>query len=595
MHRQSNAPAVRTAWFVAVAALLVAGFFAFGAEFFDVYALDLGSVILPTPRYFIFVAMWSVLGAGATALLAAAMAREIRPGGSVAKLAGEWLALSDRRFLTWAMVIAFALPALIRFGLLHGAPLADDETAYHFSAELLSRGRLWVPSPPMKIFFDQVFLINDGRLYSCYFLGWPALLTVGVWLHLPGLVNPLLSALTVPALERSLRPFVGSAWSRAGVLLFLSSPFLQVAAATELSHTSCLFALAWTLHYCLRAGDSGSTRDHAMFGLSLATAFCIRPQSTVPLVLPLVIIWFVRLVRQPWKPMSRGVIAFAIPAGVLAVLFLGVLWLQNGSPFMVGYNKYNQYIAANDFRFTPFTRTELEAAVPGFNFLEVIGAMARTTSGMFRLNFDLFGWPSSFVFLIPAALAYSRKDRVLWAMVGSFLLLMSFQNDWGIDTFGPVHAFEFSLPVLLLTVVGAQRLHDHLSGGDETATAWISSPALLGALIVTAWVGFVPVRLDAVRRIADHVNVALRAPEQAGIHKAVIFSPLPFAPKCGLDPTHFVFFHPANDPWLQNDILWVNTLEDSVNRQFLQTIPDRPGYKLQWLRDCTVRLTPVER
>ena len=48
-------------------------------------------------------------------------------------------------------------------------------------------------------------------------------------------------------------------------------------------------------------------------------------------------------------------------------------------------------------------------------------------------------------------------------MLGSYFLLMLFQRDWGIDTFGPVHAFELSLPILVLTIVGARNLSERLT------------------------------------------------------------------------------------------------------------------------------------
>ena len=99
----------------------------------------------------------------------------------------------------------------------------------------------------------------------------------------------------------------------------------------------------------------------------------------------------------------------------------------------------------NNFRFTTFAAHDL-TAVAGFDFSQVGPAIARTAIGMFRLNSDLFGWPSSFALLLFALPALARGTRLLWAMVGSYLLLMLFQRDWGIDTFGPVHAFELVSP-----------------------------------------------------------------------------------------------------------------------------------------------------
>ncbi len=161
-------------------------------------------------------------------------------------------------------------------------------------------------------------------------------------------------------------------------------------------------------------------------------------------------------------------------------------------------------------------------------------------------------------------------------MVGVSLVVQLFQNDWGIDTFGPVHALELALPILCLTIVGARYLsHWPVSSGFGAA--------LLAALILTAWTGFVPIRLQAVRQIAAHLNVALRAPEKVGLTRAIIFAPRPFAPPCGGAPKHFVFFRPTNDPDLTNDILWVNNVGPEENRRFVETLGgNKPGYTMRW-------------
>ncbi len=252
----------------------------------------------------------------------------------------------------------------------------------------------------------------------------------------------------------------------------------------------------------------------------------------------------------------------------------------------------------NKFRFSTFAAHDL-TAVAGFDFSQVGPAIARTAIGMFRLNSDLFGWPSSFALLVLAVPALARGTRLLWAMLGSYLLLMLFQRDWGIDTFGPVHAFELSLPILGLTMAGARNLSErltwaHSEGIDPPRWQWPAfAPFLLGALIVTAWLGFVPVRLGAVRQIAAHLNIALRAPERAGLHRAVIFAPFPFAPRCRGGPAHFVFFRPTNDPDLRNDILWVNHLNLEDDRRLIETLGDRTGYVLQWTPKCDVTLLPL--
>ena len=484
---------------------------------------------------------------------------------------------------------------MLRFGLLGGAPLTDDKSSYRFAAELLASGRLWVASPERKLFFDQNFIVNDGRMFSVYFLGWPALLTSGVWTGATWIVNPICSALTVLPLLRALRHFVGPSWDRIGVVLCLSSPFAQMAAATELSHTSCLMALTWCLWMYLRTlDDASSARDHAGFALGFTVAFFIRPESALPIGLPLLIAWGLALLRLDARARLRTALALGFPAAVFAVLFMSCLWAQNGSPLRVGYVRYAQYLIDNDFRFTTVSPQDITAVI-GFEFSNISATVARSTAGMFRLNFDLFGWPSSFLFLLLAARVPGRA-RLLWVMTASCLLPLLFQRDWGVDTFGPLHAFELGLPILMLSIVGAQSLSHRLSTAqarsrDSASWRWSAfSPALLMALIATAWTGFVPVRFATVGQIAAHVNVALEAPKKEGPENAVVFSPWPFAPPCGGSPNHFVLFRPVNDPDLEADLLWVNHIDIQEDRRLVETLPDRVGYVLHWNQDCQVEL-----
>ena len=573
-------------------------FYLVGAVFLDGFALDLGSLNFPTPRYRNFVASYALLGGWASAFLALGAARYFGSRARADALIARWNAISERRFLTSACAIAFGIPLVLRFGLLGGAPLTDDESAYRFAAELLASGRLWVASPELKLFFDQNFIVNDGRMFSVYFLGWPALLAPGVWVGATWIVNPICSALTVWPLLRALQHFVGAGWDRIGVVLYLSSPFVQMAAATELSHTSCLMALTWCLWMYLRTcDDASSPRDHAGFALSFAIAFFIRPQSALPIGFPLLIAWGLAIFRFGARERLRAALAFGFPAAVFATLFVSVLWVQNGSPFLVGYARSAQYLFENDFRFTTFSPQDITGVI-GFDFSNIGAAITRSIAGMFRLNFDLFGWPSSFLFLLWATPVLGRA-RLLWVMTASSLLPLLFQRDWGVDTFGPVHAFELGLPILMLSIVGAQSFSHRLSTAQarsRPSASWrwsAFSPALLVALIATAWTGFVPVRFTAVRQIASHVNTALAAPRNRRLDDAVIFSPWPFAPPCSGSPNHFVLFHPVNDPDLKADVLWVNHIDIEENRQLIETLPGRVGYVMRWNQECDVELLPL--
>ena len=203
--REHDVPAMPL---VLAAAALIA-FHTVGALWLEWFQLDLGSLEWVTPRYLTFATWWLLLGGGMALTFAIGLERLARRLPPVGQRLDRLTEPPSRRWLAGAVVVALVIPSSIRLLVMANAPLTDDESVYRFGAQLLSSGRLTVPSPPMKLFFDQNFMINDGRLYPAYFVGWPALLALGVWLGVPGIVNPILSALTVPVVATATRSIVG--------------------------------------------------------------------------------------------------------------------------------------------------------------------------------------------------------------------------------------------------------------------------------------------------------------------------------------------------------------------------------------------------
>ena len=194
------------------ALLVLALFWLLGLAYFGGYRLDLGSIHGPTPRYAQMLAIWNALGSVATALLALGLAKVLGRGERLSRLYTRVSASRPRRFLALAAALAVLVVLLLDRVLLRGRPLADDEHAYLFMAQLLGSGRLSVGSPPMKAFFDNAFLINDGALYAKYSLGWPALLAPFAMLGVPFVANALCLALTLPPLYHWLARDHGPVW-----------------------------------------------------------------------------------------------------------------------------------------------------------------------------------------------------------------------------------------------------------------------------------------------------------------------------------------------------------------------------------------------
>jgi len=568
----------------------------------DHWSLRLGLIDFPTGGFMEFTAIWAVFGTLAALALCVGFMGVLGRPRFWARLRRELLASRDVYWWLGGAVLAMVAVVAVRIYLLHQMPLTDDESAYQFGAELLASGRLWVPSHPMKGFLDRMFFINDGRYFPIYFWGWPALMVPGVWLKIPGFMGAIYSGLTVPALFLTARRLWGRGWARFTVVLYLVSPFLLAQAATQMSQTAEIFALAWALYLflCSRQESARPWTD-LFFATGLGVAFWIRPISAVGLGGALAILWLVDRLRA--RPVSwRRVLAFCLPAIILAGLFLLVQKELYGSPWKTGYRRQVEYLKENHYRFSSISQSRLQKVVlPGFDFVAPSLYIARFGSGMYRLNFDLMGWPMG-LFLVALAIG-ERKARLLWWMAAGGCIALFLQRDAGIDTYGPVHFAELAIPVLLLLTGAARRQLSWRWPAEEGSSVsgigpngWrIAAPSLMLAGVLVAWVGYVPIRWYNVNRVVDNIEQPLIAANESAIHHAVIFGPYPFVPPCRAKPSrHFVFTPPENDPDLTNDRLWFYHQSLSRDRQFMQYFPDRTGYLLIWTKSCDAVLAPLD-
>lgn len=593
---------VLRAWPLLAALGLLLLYYAVGATFLGGFILDLGSIMFPTVRYVYFALFWVVFGSGIVLFLAWGGLRLAGHARVLAKAETPVSPGRDRLFIALGALLGFLVPVLIRAFVLRDTPLTDDESSYRFAAELIGSGRIRALSPPIKLFFDNVFMINDGHLYSCYFLGWPVMLAPGTLLKMAGYMNAIYSGLTVIPLFLVLRRVAGSRWAQLGTVLYITSPLLMIGSATGLSHTSCMLVLAALAWSYFRSGDPDSPLwAHLGLGASFGIAFFIRPLTAVAVGGPFIVAWIFRTVLKPGRGRWKKTLALALPLLVFAALFLLANRSQNGDLFKTGYQRYLEYSRENLFRFSLWPEEPATALVGVSPGLE---PLAKLAVGFLRISLDLFGWPLLFWLLLPLAWKRQHGPVIAWsflAMIGTGFFI----QDTGIDTFGPVHLYESALPAILFIIMGLKSSSEFLEaravvadGSPRTRSTMQlkRAPQVLAiSLIVASLLGFTPFRIAAVRTIADNVRTPLQALKDAQIHNAVVFAPHPFIRQDVIAPTrHFVFFRPNNDPDLRNDVLWVNTLTPGENRELMRHFPGRRGYVMTWEKNARVTFTPLE-
>lgn len=544
--------------------------------------LPTGSMDAPRLEAGAFLWAFTVLGGLAVAAGSHSVATLLaRRGARVAAWQRSWLDSSDRRFAFAAALVGAALALGWQRLVLRGAPLFDDESAYRMSAWMLAHGQLTMALPSDPELWRRAQLVaDDGRYYTQYFLGWPALWAPFVRLGMPSLANPLFHALTVPAVLAVLTRVVRPGLARVGALLFACAPLYAIGAATGLSHTASTMLLAWATLCFLRAAEPDRRHRHdLLLGLLLAAAFWVRPVAAVGFGLPLALGWGWARARAPGRLVA--LLSFLLPVVPLALLFL---WTNNaltGDPFKTGYDRLAEIALGTQARWMP---ADLQFYLAGGDVPQLSrlpSAPLRAAWAWVRLDRDLLGWPT----LTPLVLL-ARDRRALWLLL-SWFATHFLNNDNGVDTFGPHHFIEAGLPMLALAVSGLERLDDPRWPGRAAAVAAVGS---LVALVV-----MMPLRVEALAHIASVAGAPERAVAHAGLENVVIFSQRPFAPGwCSLPHSHFLLSHPAPDAGPDASVLWVNHLDTASDRALLaRDLPGRTGWIQAWYLDCTVTLIPL--
>jgi hypothetical protein len=206
----------------------------------------------------------------------------------------------------WGLLLGL-LATAVALGPLDGLPHVTDEVSYTLQARLFAAGERVGPAgdDPSRLLYP--FWVSAPASYSPFPFGWPLLLAVGERLGLASLVNPLLAVL-LPGLAAALAGELGvePAARRLAAAFMALSPGVWVLAASRMSHTSVLLALALAALAVARGRTGWSV------GLPVAYVVLARPFDALLVGGPL-------LIASLWRE-RRGGLGLLLPCAAATAL-----------------------------------------------------------------------------------------------------------------------------------------------------------------------------------------------------------------------------------------------------------------------------------
>ncbi len=217
-------------------------------------------------------------------------------------------------------------------------PHLEDEFAYLYQAKIFAGGHVWVERhEPVKTFW-QPFVIQpetstDGvqKRFGKYTPGWPLLLSIGVALGQPWVVNAFLGMLTVALVYRMAREIFNEPVGLASALLLAISPMALLLNGTLMSHVSAMFMGALFVYGYWRLTRNGKWRFvwAAASGLALGWIISTRPLTAVAVAAPVILHAASRLLDTVFEKEKRPQFGKVLmPLLMLSVFVLptGGLW-----------------------------------------------------------------------------------------------------------------------------------------------------------------------------------------------------------------------------------------------------------------------------
>ncbi|MFW5708632.1 MAG: glycosyltransferase family 39 protein [Chloroflexota bacterium] len=206
-------------------------------------------------------------------------------------------------------LFSFFMAGLVSRTVFERLPHLEDELAYLFQARIFAAGDIVADIPDPSAAYWQPFIITyqeTGARFGKYTPGWPAMLSLGLLVGMPWVINAFATALTVTLVYRLGREVFHPQAGLFAAVLTAFSPMALLLNGTLMGHTTALLlATGFIYAYWRLDARNGGLRWGLAAGAALGLLAINRPLSAIAVSAPFIVWSGLRLVRGVIDDLAR--------------------------------------------------------------------------------------------------------------------------------------------------------------------------------------------------------------------------------------------------------------------------------------------------
>ena len=211
-----------------------------------------------------------------------------------------WPVVSPQFLFGMYLISALSLSWITNQGL-----LIPDEMAYQFQARVFALGQLFADAPPgalehssdtpAALYFEH-HIIDHGRWFGKYPLGWPLILALPLRLKIGWVLNPILGLAILGLMYLIAQRLFDRSTASLAVVMAVLSPFFLANFVGRMSHVACGVFLAIACLFCFEGLRSLRIGAFTWMLVAIGAACQVRPATgvAVGMALALPTLWHVR-------------------------------------------------------------------------------------------------------------------------------------------------------------------------------------------------------------------------------------------------------------------------------------------------------------